>query len=176
MHDWALPALEGDYLGDLNRVKISDNFYLSEFECHGGSCCGYSVKVHPDVLVYAEAMRSALSEHRGVDTPLVFVSAYRCPIHNQREGGKHHSLDPRDPRNSFHCQGKAGDPDSPGVSKVILARIAHTIWPRVGFYWAQRPRGSVLVLHCDIADPARLNIPARWGDAWPQGFLEANGR
>ena len=168
-----MPTTDDTRLNRLNALKLSDNFSLHEFECKGGDCCGYSVKVYPRIIDYLEQLRAALSAHTGVDTVLHIESGYRCIKHNRAVGGLHHSDDPRDGLNSLHCRGRAVDLSSPGISKILVARLALDIWPRVGLYWkVQRSRRhpyshTVLVLHCDLGDPARPELPVKFGNAWP---------
>src|SRR6056297_2490042 len=101
-------------MGDLTK-----NFSRSEFECKGRDCCGHSYPVDRAFVEGLQALRDAVSKHRGRDTALTITSGFRCRRHNSEIGGS---------KNSFHCLGMAADIDIPaGMTPDDLAAIAETI-------------------------------------------------
>ncbi len=80
--------------GKMNKIMISRNFLLSEFQC---KCCK-QVMVDLDFLFLAQAFREFLGFRF---TP---NSGYRCEIHNRAMGGA---------KNSQHRKGKAMDVPMP---------------------------------------------------------------
>ncbi|KUK13735.1 MAG: DUF882 domain-containing protein [Synergistetes bacterium] len=74
----------------MNRIKISLNFYLNEFEC---PCC-QRVKIDEILLWKLEALRIIWG------MPLRVTSGYRCEKHNKEVGGA---------ENSLHLRGRAVD-------------------------------------------------------------------
>lgn len=159
-------------MSTLNRVKISPHFYLSEFECKGKTCCGYSVKVHPDLIEALEWIRAYVLVELCGCVPfkgLLITSGYRCPQHNRDVGGTFSSLDPLDPNNSFHCRGMAADIAIPGLKQRRLAHIARKAagrghpWFRVGYY---RNNEGNEVVHIDVAQ--RSGLPQFFGDLWDE--------
>jgi hypothetical protein len=161
---WYLPLVEGAYMSDLNRVKISAHLSLHELECKGRICCGYSVKIQPGVVLYFEATRKQIQQEGQPDRKLLVASGYRCPVYNWVLGSRTPSLDPLDPKARYHPKGMALDLTSPDVSKIRLAEAAiEAGWPRVGLY----TKDGTLVLHCDLADAEAEGLPAVWGDGWP---------
>jgi len=164
-----------EHLHDLNRIKVSQDFLLSEYACPGpggsGSCCGYSVKLHPKLKECTQRLRDRTG------CRIIIESGHRCIQYNKALGGKHHSDNPLDEQNSFHCQGMADDLKSPDMHKRDLAVAALDIFPRVGLYYG---RSGELILHCDVANPAETGLPAKFGDAWtgwrPESAQEAVGR
>ena len=161
---------------DMNRIIFRDypHFSMHEFEC---PCC-HTVMLAPDLVYYFEQLRVELYKHLGFEVPVRIASGYRCPMHNAKP-----SI--RGVKNSFHTQGKAGDPYAPGVSKLVVAKCADRAgFPRVGLYrktvTLPKPGGgrrtvSTLVLHCDLGDPAALGTRRLFGDGWPAGYVEAHG-
>jgi hypothetical protein len=75
---------------DINSVRISPHFLLSEFHCR---CCG-AVMIFPELLERLEYLRGLWGR------PLVITSGYRCKSHNGAVGGV---------QNSLHCRGLAAD-------------------------------------------------------------------
>jgi hypothetical protein len=145
-------------LHDLNRIQLSRHFKLSEFECRCKLYCGYSVKITPGLLTVVELIWERLNMTIPPDAarlPLLIRSGYRCPVHNGNVGGR---------KDSYHCQGRAADLATRGMSKARLAGIVRElvgmhIYPfRVGFY---RKRDHE-VLHVDTGEG-----PEVFGDGWP---------
>jgi uncharacterized protein YcbK (DUF882 family) len=68
------------------KLKISDNFYLSEFECK----CN-----HPDcktTLVDMDHVTHLQQKRNEWGKPITILSAYRCKKHNEEVGGATKSL------------------------------------------------------------------------------------
>lgn len=95
----------------INDIKISENFWLYEFESPDTN----------EVIVDKELLNK-LQEFRDiVGIPVVLNSAYRTPEYNQSEGGA---------ENSYHTKGKAVDiPLLEGYTVEEMVDIAE----RVGF-------------------------------------------
>jgi len=154
-----------DHLSGLNDLRISAHFLLSEFECKGKLCCGYTVKVDPVLVTVLEMIRSRINQ--GFETShhaLVVTSGFRCPRHNKEVGGVHHTLDPLDPANSPHTHGLAADIACRTIPKRQLALICRDLAEngpipfRVGFYH----NGLAEVLHIDL-----LTVePQIFGGGW----------
>ena len=119
----------------INRIRVSPNFVLSEFQCR---CCK-AVKLHQRVLAILQLIR----EHYG--RPLQVTSAYRCPKHNAAIGGA---------KDSDHLKGMAVDvavPRRVGVEE--MARTAKRFGAtRTGIYESKR------FVHVSI----RRKKPAQW--------------
>ncbi len=78
----------------MNDYQLTENFHLTEFQCHGKDCCGGSVKVNKKLVTMLQHMRTCLNQ------PLVITSGYRCKSHNHDVGGV---------PDSPHMQGIAAD-------------------------------------------------------------------
>jgi len=148
-------------LNDLNQIRLSKHFMLSEFECKGKACCHYSVKLVPSLLTVLELIRNYVNA--ALNDParpyrILLVSGYRCPEHNKRIGG----VD-----NSYHVQGRAADLKCPGLKKERLAGLVRElcesgIFPfRVGFYRKTFMGIEHHVLHIDVGEGQKV-----FGDAW----------
>lgn len=72
-------------------MKISNNFYYSEWTC--GCGCGQCI-VRPELVDIAETIRDIW------DRPMVVHSVNRCKVHNKNEKGS---------KGSQHIKGKAID-------------------------------------------------------------------
>ena len=117
----------------MNKVKISDNFYLSEFESPDTK----EVKVDPELIEKLEKLRKRIGQ------PLVINSGYRTKEHNKSEGGADGSL---------HLPGKAADiAKVKGLTIDEMAVLAQKMgFDGIGkYYWG---------IHVDV----RENGPARW--------------
>jgi len=95
---------------DINKVKISKDFWLKEFEC---PCCG-AVKLHPNLV---SALQKFRNEVGGPITP-VDGGGYRCKAyhlalyHVKDMESKQHNIKPLSvPTASFHLTGMAVDPN-----------------------------------------------------------------
>jgi len=75
----------------MNRIKLTKNFYLSEFECHDGD---HLVKLDERLLLLLQNLRDSL------DHPIRILSGFRTVAHNRSVGGS---------PNSQHLHGKAAD-------------------------------------------------------------------
>ncbi|HOL39381.1 MAG TPA: D-Ala-D-Ala carboxypeptidase family metallohydrolase [Dictyoglomaceae bacterium] len=73
-----------------NAIKISKNFYLSDFQCR---CC-QRVMLHPDLLEKMDRLSEEVKEK------IQITSGYRCEKHNKEVGGV---------PNSKHTKGLACD-------------------------------------------------------------------
>lgn len=75
----------------MNDIKLTKNFYLSEFECHDGS---HLVKLEKRLLLLLQNLRDLLN------IPIIILSGFRTIEHNNSIGGS---------PNSQHLHGKAAD-------------------------------------------------------------------
>ncbi len=93
----------------LNKIKITENFHLNEFECRHCK----SVKLHPELLSKLQVLRTTLNK------PLIVNSGYRCPIHNKNVGGA---------TQSQHLEGTAADINIHSIDMPIegIALIAES--------------------------------------------------
>lgn len=116
----------------VNRIPVSKNFHLNEFQCKDGS---HQVRLHPDLLTKLQQLRDRINR------PIVITSGYRNPEHNRRVGGA---------PNSQHLLGTAADIRINGMNPIQLQPHAEVIgFTGIGLY------GSFL--HVDIRPH-----PARW--------------
>lgn len=99
--------------------KLSKNFMLTEFDCHGAGCCRQTL-VDSRLVVYLQAIR----DHFGKAVTL--NSAYRCATHNKRVGGA---------TASNHVKGMAADLTVKGVSPATVAKYAEHLGVKgIGLY------------------------------------------
>ena len=82
----------------VNNIFVSPHFRLTEFQCR---CCG-CVKLHPELLVKLENLRSAWG------SPLLLTSGFRCEKHNKKVNGAEASL---------HLLGQGADIVVPNVNQ-----------------------------------------------------------
>ncbi len=118
----------------MNRVKVSENFSLHEFECR---CCG-QVKLERELLTRLQEMRNYL------DAPLIITSGYRCLQHNTKVGGA--------PK-SQHMMGRAADISlaNHNMSPDEMADVAEKMgFSGIGIYQSA-------MVHVDTR-----GTPARW--------------
>ena len=74
----------------MNAIRVSENFWLHEFECKGVNCgCNNAVKLHPELAKRLQAMRTETG------LPIHVRSGYRCPTHNRIVGSSSDSQHPR---------------------------------------------------------------------------------
>lgn len=119
----------------MNRIKVSPNFILSEFEC---SHCK-AVKLSSDLLNKLQDLRNQLGR------PIQVNSGYRCPEHNTNVGGA---------KNSLHLTGKAADISlrNLDIDPIELADFAEEIgFKGIGLYNT--------FIHLDVRDGR-----ARWSN------------
>jgi hypothetical protein len=94
-----------------SKEKLSENFKVSEFACHGDGCCT-TVLIDEQLVVYLQKIR----DHFG--KPITITSAYRCATHNKNVGGV---------SNSRHAKGQAADISVKGVTPAEVAKFAESI-------------------------------------------------
>ncbi|SFH80838.1 Peptidase M15 [Tindallia magadiensis] len=116
----------------VNRIPVSKNFHLHEFQCKDGS---HQVRLHPDLLTKLQQLRDRINR------PIIITSGYRNPEHNRRVGGT---------PNSQHLLGTAADIRINGMTPIQLQSHAEAIgFTGIGLYES--------FLHVDIRPH-----PARW--------------
>ena len=114
------------------NVKLSENFWLREFDCKGKNCCD-KTKIDSEGLERLQALRKML----GCEVKL--SSAYRCPTHNKAVNGVEKSL---------HLKGMAFDIAVPkGITLDELAAACET----VGFRGILKYENTYFV-HADTRD------------------------
>lgn len=102
-----------------SQTKLSNNFTVKEFSCHGNGCCS-TVKIDDALVAYLQKIR----DHFG--KPVTINSAYRCAKHNKAIGGA---------SGSKHVQGMAADISVKGVAPAEVAKYAESIGIKgVGLY------------------------------------------
>ncbi len=72
----------------INDFQVSENFNLTEFQCKGSSCCGNTLRIHPELVKRLQAMRSELGSW------IMITSGYRCRSNNAKAGGSQDSQHP----------------------------------------------------------------------------------
>ena len=87
-------------------MKLSENFYLSEFNCKDGTEVPY--KYLPNVKILAENLQ-VLRGYFG--KPIYINSSYRTARHNKKIGGATHSK---------HLTASAADIRIDGVTSIII--------------------------------------------------------
>jgi len=101
----------------MNNIKVSENFYLSEFECHDGS---YLVKIDEKLLELLQTLRNVTKK------PIHITSGYRTREYNRFIGGS---------SKSHHMEGKAADIQIEGLTPLKVAEFARKIgFDGVGIY------------------------------------------
>ena len=99
--------------------KIAANFRAREFDCQGTGCCS-ATPIDEQMVQYLQQIR----DHFGKP---VYLTAYRCPIHNART--------PNASPNSRHIYGQAADFHIDGVSPEEIAKYAESIGVKgIGLY------------------------------------------
>lgn len=99
--------------------KLSENFKVYEFSCHGSGCCKQT-KVDPQLVAYLQKIR----DHFG--KPVHINSGYRCAKHNKAVGGV---------SGSYHLKGQAADITVEGIAPAEVAKYAETIGIKgIGLY------------------------------------------
>ena len=94
-----------------SKEKLSDNFYVSEFACHGSGCCGI-VKIDEQLVSYIQKIRNHFGK------PVTVNSGYRCTTHNANIGGAN---------GSRHTKGQAADIAVKDVAPAEVAKYAESI-------------------------------------------------
>ena len=101
------------------KTKLSNNFYASEFACHGDGCCS-TIKIDSDLVTYLQKIR----DHFG--KPITITSGYRCATHNKNIGGA---------SASYHTKGQAADIVVDGIAPAEVAKYAESIGVKgIGLY------------------------------------------
>lgn len=101
------------------KTKLSENFKVSEFACHGKGCCS-TVKVDSLLVEYLQTIR----DHFGKSVTI--SSGYRCPTHNKSVNGA---------TASRHATGQAADIVVKGVAPAEVAKYAESIGIKgIGLY------------------------------------------
>lgn len=95
----------------INKIKISKNFILKEFECKDGN---HEVRIDSKLLEKLQKLRDLINK------PIYIVSGYRTKEYNKKIGGA---------KNSQHIYGKAADIKVKGMSIKELYNLAD----KVGF-------------------------------------------
>lgn len=104
-------------------TKLSENFSVSEFTCHGSGCCS-SAKIDTKLVDYLQQIRDHFG---GVVT---ITSGYRCAKHNAAVGGV---------KTSYHTKGKAADIQVEGATPAQVAAYAESIGVKgIGLYETDR--------------------------------------
>lgn len=105
-----------------DRTKLSENFRVSEFACHGSGCCS-EVKIDTKLVSYLQTIR----DHFGKS--ITITSGYRCSKHNKKVGGV---------SGSRHTKGQAADIVVSGVTPAEVAKYAESIGIKgIGLYEAK---------------------------------------
>ena len=100
-------------------VRLTKNFTVSEFACHGNSCCS-TVKIDSKLVTYLQQIR----DHFGKSVNI--SSGYRCAKHNKTVGGV---------TGSYHSKGMAADIVVKDVAPAEVAKYAESIGIKgIGLY------------------------------------------
>lgn len=94
-----------------DNTKVSENFKVSEFLCHGSGCCK-SGKIDDKLVKILQNIR----DHFG--KPVHISSAYRCSKWNKAVGGV---------SRSYHCYGQAADIKVEDIAPAEVAKYAESI-------------------------------------------------
>ena len=102
-----------------DEQKIATNFRAREFDCRGTGCCA-ETPIDEKLVQYLQQIRT----HFGKP---VYLTAYRCRIHNART--------PNAAPNSRHIYGQAADFYIDGVEPAEIAKYAESIGVKgIGLY------------------------------------------
>ena len=102
-----------------DNQKIADNFRAREFDCQGAGCCSTTL-IDERLVDYLQQIRT----HFGKP---VYLTAYRCKVHNDRT--------PNAASNSYHIYGRAADFHIDGVAPAEIAKYAESIGVKgIGLY------------------------------------------
>lgn len=100
-------------------TQMAKNFKSREFDCQGVGCCTQT-PIDEKLVEYLQMIR----DHFGKP---VYLTAYRCKIHNDRT--------PNAASNSYHLYGQAADFHIDGVAPVEIAKYAESIGIKgIGLY------------------------------------------
>ena len=135
----------------MNKIKISDNFYLYEFQSPDTK----EVKVDAKIVRKLQKLRKLVNDLLGTpDTPLFITSGYRTWEHHVSIYKEDYGTEWEEyiTDNSLHLDGKAVDIASiDGLSNKKLAKLAEQVgFDGIGVYsWG---------VHVDVREGQ-----ARWG-------------
>lgn len=105
-----------------SRERLSRNFSVPEYRCHGTGCCN-AVLIDTELVDIEQDLR----DHFGVE--VTNTSAYRCPIHNRSVGGA---------VGSRHTKGQAADFVVAGIAPRKAAQYLESRGVRgIGLYETQ---------------------------------------
>ena len=99
-----------------DTAKLSKNFSVREFACHGSGCCT-TVQIDDKLVDYLQKIRDHFK------APVIINSAYRNHCYNKKVGGA---------SNSQHLYGAAADIRVKGVSPKEVAAYAEQLMPDKG--------------------------------------------
>ena len=94
-----------------SKTKLSTNFNVSEFACHGRGCCS-TVLIDSKLVSYLQQIRDHFN------APVTITSGYRCEKHNKSVNGA---------TSSRHIKGQAADIVVKGVTPAKVAAYAESI-------------------------------------------------
>lgn len=98
---------------------LTEHFSLAEFESRDGAAMPAEARANiPRTAQMLEALRAALTDEYGHECPLVVLSGYRSPEHNQRVGGAPKSL---------HLKGMAADVHCVPLAPHQMQRVAKAL-------------------------------------------------
>lgn len=99
--------------------KLAANFRAREFDCQGTGCCS-ATPIDEKLVEYLQQIRTYFGKP-------VYLTAYRCKIHNART--------PNAAANSYHIYGQAADFHIDGVTPAEIAKYAESIGVKgIGLY------------------------------------------
>lgn len=95
-----------------DTTKLSENFRVSEFACHGKGCCS-TVKIDEKLVKYLQQIR----DHFG--KAVTITSGYRCEKHNANTKNS--------AKTSRHTKGQAADIKVKDTAPADVAKYAESI-------------------------------------------------
>ena len=102
-----------------DNTRLTENFRVSEFLCHGTGCCA-SGKIDEELVQILQKIRTHFGK------PVHISSAYRCDTWNKQVGGV---------SGSYHRYGQAADIKVEGVAPAEVAKFAESIGVKgIGLY------------------------------------------
>lgn len=123
-------------------MKLSQDFSMQEFMCHGIECaCHGAVLVDMKLVELLQDLRNFLNE------PVIVNSAFRCQVHNERVGGF---------PTSHHMYGLAADVTSVKIRNFLPMRVLPLDVENVVTRHLQTGQGNVILypgrkfMHIDI--------------------------
>lgn len=87
-----------------NKVKLSDHFNSTEFDCSGVGCCS-TTRIDTELVEVCEKVRQKFGK------AVIINSGYRCLVHNKAIGGAN---------SSQHVAGKAADIKVSGIDPLVV--------------------------------------------------------